>query len=181
MNSLRFFVDGAGGVTALAADGSQDHRVFPGFRAISNSEALEILAPQKTLGDLAGAALALVNAEYTKRIGAFAEAYPPQERESWPVQVAEAQALQADANAKTPWIDQCASARGLERLQLALRILQKDAAYRYASGSLTGIRQWHEDQISSLLEAGEASHQALQAYDATQGWPATDLREPQPA
>lgn len=133
------------------------------------------------LADLAAAAQRKVDAEYTRRMGELANSYPAHERESWPVQLAEAQALQADANAITPWIDQCAAARGLDRLQLALRILQKDAAYRQVSGLLTGIRQWHEDQISALLEAGEASRQALQAYDTTQGWPSADLREPQPA
>lgn len=152
-----------------------------GHEPISEADALAILNPPKTLQELAAAAMELVNAEYTRRMGELANNYPAHERESWPVQLAEAQALQADANAITPWIDQCAAARGLDRLQLALRILQKDAAYRQVSGLLTGIRQWHEDQISTLLEAGEASRQALQAYDTTQGWPATDLRDPQPA
>lgn len=134
-----------------------------------------------TVAELACASQAQVDAEYTRRMGELANNYPAHERESWPVQLAEAQALQADANATTPWIDQCAAARGLDRVELAARILQKDAAYRQVSGLLTGIRQWHEDQISALLEAGEASRQALQAYDTTQGWPTTDLREPQPA
>lgn len=133
------------------------------------------------LESLAATAQRKVDAEYTRRMGELANSYPAHERESWPVQLAEAQAMQADEDAATPWIDQCAAKRGLGRVELAARILQKDAAYRQVSGLLTGIRQWHEDQISALLEAGEASRQALQAYDTTQGWPATDLRDPQPA
>lgn len=78
-----------------------------------------------TVAELACASQAQVDAEYTRRMGELANNYPAHERESWPVQLAEAQALQADANAITPWIDQCAAARGLDRLQLALRILQK--------------------------------------------------------
>lgn len=43
----------------------------------------------------------------------------------------------------------------------------------------------HHDAIDALAAQHEADpeglHAALQAYDTTQGWPATDLREPQPA
>lgn len=137
--------------------------------------------PPQSLQDLAATVQRKVDTEYTRRMSALANNYPAHERESWPVQLAEAQALQADENAATPWMDQCATVRGLTRQELAARILSKDAAYRQVSGSLTGIRQWHEDQIAALLNAGEASRQALQAYDTTQGWPTTDLREPQPA
>ena len=137
--------------------------------------------PPQSLASLAAAAQRKVDTEYTRRMGELANNYPAHERESWPMQLAEAQELQADENAATPWIDQCAAARGLDRLELATRILQKDATYRHVSGSLTGIRQWHEDRIAALLDAGEASRQALDAYDTTQGWPSADLREPQPA
>lgn len=124
------------------------------------------------LADLAVEAQRKVDAEYTRRMGELANSYPAHERESWPVQLAEAQALQADANAATPWLDQCAAARGLTRQELAARILAKDEAYRLVSGKLTGVRQWHEDQIAALLEQGESARTALAAYDVQSGWPA---------
>lgn len=134
-------------------------------------EPYEMLPPAPPeLADLAAAAQRKVDAEYTRRMGALANSYPSHERESWPVQLAEAQALQADEAAATPWIDQCASKRGLERVELAARILQKDAAYRQISGSLTGTRQWHEDQIAALLEQGEGARAALTNYNHLQGW-----------
>jgi len=131
-----------------------------------------------TLHELASAAMALVNAEYTKRMGAIADAYPLHERESWPVQLQEARMVMdyVDANVpvpetiRAPWIDQCAAQRGLTREDLAARIVVKDAGYRQISGFLSGVRQKHEDEISTLLAAGEESREALQNYWYLEGW-----------
>ena len=98
---------------------------------------------------------------------AIAAGYPPSERESWPVQTSEAKALLADANASTPWIDAAATARGVDRLELANRIVAKDAVYRVISGTLSGVRQRIEDAI----DAAAGDEQALQAIDVTAGWP----------
>lgn len=105
--------------------------------------------------------------EYERRMQAIAAGYPPSERESWPVQTSEAYALLADSTAQTPWIDSAASARGLDRLELAQRIVAKDAQYRVISGTLSGVRQRIEDQIDA---AGD-DQAALQAIDVTKGWP----------
>ena len=59
------------------------------------------------------------------------------------------------------------TARGLDRLELAQRIVAKDAQYRVFSGTLSGVRQRIEDQIDA---AGD-DPAALQAIDVTQGWP----------
>ena len=149
-----------------------------GHAPLSDAEALTILSPAKTLQELANAAMAQVNAEYTKRMGAIADAYPLHERESWPVQLQEARMVMdyVDANVpvpetiRTPWIDQCAAQRGLTREELAARIVAKDAGYRQISGFLSGVRQKHEDEISTLLAAGEESREALQNYWYLEGW-----------
>ena len=107
-----------------------------------------------------------VNAQYTQRMNAVALPYPQYERESWPIQLQEAQALVADPTAATPWIDACAAQRGLECSELAQRILTKDAAYRFISGRLTGARQAHEDAIEALQDL-----EALRSYDVTTLWP----------
>ncbi|QOQ84558.1 hypothetical protein INP81_07485 [Comamonas thiooxydans] len=109
---------------------------------------------------------ARVNGQYTQRMNAVALPYPQYERESWPIQLQEAQALVADPAAVTPWIDACAARRGLARTELAQRILAKDSTYRFISGELTGARQAHEDAINALLVLEE-----LSSYDVTQGWP----------
>lgn len=104
--------------------------------------------------------------EYERRMQAIAVGYPPSERESWPVQTSEAYALLADSTVSTPWIDAAASARGLDRPELAQRIVAKDAQYRVISGTLSGVRQRIEDQIDA---AGD-DQAALQAIDVTEGW-----------
>lgn len=148
---------------SLLESGGQIEPDINGLPAIKRSRITDLNA-------LASAAQRKVDAEYTRRMGELANAYPAHERESWPVQLAEAQALQADESAATPWIDHCAAKRGLARVELAARILQKDAAYRQVSGSLTGARQWHEDQIAALLEQGESARAALTNYNHLQGW-----------
>ena len=108
-----------------------------------------------------------LTAEYERRMQAIAAGYPPSERESWPVQTSEAYALLDDSTVSTPWIDAAASARDLDRLEFAQRIVAKDAQYRVYSGTLSGVRQRIEDQIDA---AGD-DQAALQAIDVTQGWP----------
>ena len=121
------------------------------------------LPPQVTAGQLRTA----LTAEYERRMQAIAAGYPPSERESWPVQTSEAYALLDDATAPTPWIDAAASARGLDRIELAQRIAAKDAQYRVISGALSGVRQRIEDQIDAVGD----DQAALQAIDVTAGWP----------
>ena len=121
------------------------------------------LSPQLTAGQLRTA----LTAEYERRMQAIAEGYPPSERESWPVQTSEAYALLADANASTPWIDAAATARAIDRIELAQRIVSKDLQYRVYSGTLSGVRQRIEDQIDA---AGD-DQSALKAIYVTQGWP----------
>ncbi|MBB2778576.1 UNVERIFIED_ORG: hypothetical protein HNP28_003927 [Comamonas terrigena] len=129
-----------------------------------------------TLEQLAQAAMAQVNTEYIKRMGAVASPYPLHERESWPIQLAEAQTVLLYQGGELPegvtstWIDQCAHQRGMTRLELAQRIVAKDTAYRTVSGFLSGVRQWHEDCIDLLLQEGEGARDELQAYDHLQGW-----------
>lgn len=105
---------------------------------------------------------------YEHRMQVIASGYPPSERESWPVQTAEARALLADAAAATPWIDAAAAARALDRAELAARIVAKDNVYRAIHGALTGVRQRIEDDISA---AGDDTA-ALLAIDLAAGWPA---------
>ena len=155
------------------------HRIAnEGHEPISEADALAILNPPKTLQEIAAAAMAQVNVEYARRMGAIADDYPLHERESWPVQLQEANLLLSYAGAavpipdtvKTPWIDQCVHQRGLDRMELAARIVAKDEGYRTVSGFLTGVRQWHEDCIDMLLQDGEDAREALLGYDHLQGW-----------
>lgn len=111
--------------------------------------------------------LAQLTGEYERRMQIIAAAYPPAERESWPVQTSEARALLADAQALTPWIDAAAMVRGVDRAELAQRIVAKDDAYRSIHGALTGARQ----RIEDVIDAAGDDAEALIAVDVDAGWP----------
>lgn len=104
---------------------------------------------QVKLAELLAAKRSALTAEYERRMQTIAAGYPPSERESWPVQTSEAYTLLADSTPATPWIDAAASARGLDRVELAQRIVAKDVQYRVISGTLSGVRQRIEDQIDA--------------------------------
>lgn len=108
-----------------------------------------------------------LRAEYERRTAQIANPYPPSERESWPVQISEARELQADPAAITPWINAAATARGMDRAELAARIVALDTAYRTIHGALTGARQ----RIEGLIDAAAEDLAALVAIDVKAGWP----------
>ena len=121
---------------------------------------------QVKLAELLATKRTALTTEYERRMQAIAAGYPPSERESWPVQTSEATALIADPQAATPWIDAAATARGVDRLELANRIVAKDAMYRVISGTLSGVRQRIEDEIDA---AGD-DMAALQLINVAEGW-----------
>lgn len=160
------FKDKAGGLHFLEKVSDAEKFLPAGCTEISDPEADAIRAVPTA--PTAEKLLAALVAQYENRMHVIAADYPPSERESWPVQTSEARALLADSAAVTPWIDAAAAARGLDRVELATRIAAKDAAYRAISGTLTGVRQRIEDEIS----AAGAVPEALAAIDVTAGWPA---------
>lgn len=177
---MQYFKDETGKAWAYE-DAVPESQIRAGLMPMTVDEIEAHLYPVKHLNDLATSAMANVNAEYTKRMGSIAEVYPPHERESWPVQLQEANLLLSYADVvpipetvKTPWIDQCAQQRGMDRMELAQRIVSKDSAYREVSGFLSGVRQNHEDQIEALLAAGEESRESLENYWHLEGWDAVE-------
>lgn len=117
------------------------------------------LTRQKSLGDLAY--------QYDARVQALASGYSQYERESWPVQTAEATAYSIDPLTPTPWLDAASAARGIDKAALAARVIAMDAAYRQIHGALTGHRQKLWDQINAAQTTDE-----IAAIDVTAGWPA---------
>lgn len=119
-----------------------------------------------TLEELKQRLIGQVNLIYNAKMSVIAVEYPQLERESWTVQIEEARRLIEDPASDTPWIDACASGRGITREDLAQRIVSKDLSYRQVSGSVTGARHRHEDQIAELSDTVSA-----EAYDPQAGWP----------
>lgn len=107
-----------------------------------------------------------VNSIYKERMNILTESYPLEERESFNKQIKEAEAFLADENSFTPWLDACAKARSISKSELSRRILEKDLAFSIMHGTLTGIRQVHEDNILALEHIWAAD-----LYDPKSLWP----------
>ena len=97
--------------------------------------------------------LAAANAATDELLARLSVSYPDLEVASWPQQVKEAEALQADPAADAPLLDSLAAARGIEREDLAGRVLAKSAAYCAASGTIIGARQRIEDLLDAAQDA----------------------------
>lgn len=110
-----------------------------------------------TVESARAAKLASLNGDYIQQVARLTQGYPAVEQASWPQQVEEAKDLQADASAFTPWLSACAAARGIDREDLAERVLALNTPYRMAHGNLTGIRQLAEARIDAATTPEEVA------------------------
>lgn len=81
--------------------------------------------------------------------------YPPSEIDTWGIQREEALNWHADNSRPTPWIDNAALVRGLDRVELATRIVRNTGMFVSASSFLTGRRQGIEDAITAATTQAE--------------------------
>lgn len=133
----------------------------------SDSDWILVAEPVKHIDSAKSTSQAEVVAHYEQRIQALASGYSQYERESWPVQTAEATAYTAGPQAATPWLDAASAARGIDKAELAARVIAMDTAYRQIHGALTGHRQKLWDQINAAQTTDD-----IAAIDVTAGWPA---------
>lgn len=101
--------------------------------------------------------LAGINADADALVGELAATYPEREIQSWPQQVKEAEALALSPTADAPLLSALAAARGIDRADLAARVLAKASAYAAASGAIIGARQRIEDLLSAAETLDELS------------------------
>lgn len=64
-----------------------------------------------------------VRAEAARRLAILAGDYSPEERETWPIQIAEAEAYRIDPTASAPMLAALAAPRGMDVSQMAARVL----------------------------------------------------------
>lgn len=98
-----------------------------------------------------------INADADALVGELAATYPEREIQSWPQQVKEAEALAISPTADAPLLSALAAARGVDRADLAARVLAKASAYAAASGAIIGARQRLEDLLSAAETLDELS------------------------
>jgi hypothetical protein len=83
----------------------------------------------------------LIRAGGNTRLLAIANPYQPAERETWAVQMTEAEAWLADNNNTTPMIDAICAGRGIDKPTLVGYIMANTNLFRQASGGILGIQQ----------------------------------------
>lgn len=127
---------------------------------ISDDEAGAILNPPKSLPQMLGEKLAVLNARATALLADLSVSYPDGEVQSWGQQTREAEALALNPSAPAPLLTTIAAARGLPLAELAARVREKVQAYAVASGHIIGQRQALEDAIHAVdLAASDAAAQ----------------------
>ena len=92
--------------------------------------------------------LSKANADFEAAISSLTSSVPTSEISTWTKQEQEARAYLLDSNASTPFIDAICLAREVDKSYLVGKIIEKADAYAIAVGTLTGIRQKLEKEIS---------------------------------
>lgn len=87
------------------------------------------------------AAIKTINSTFEEEIAVVKEGYTEDEIKSWPQQVAEAQAYQADQTAATPLLDAILINRGGTKDELVLRIATNATQYAQVLGVALGKKQ----------------------------------------
>ena len=92
--------------------------------------------------------LSKANADFEAAISSLTSSIPTSEISTWTKQEQEARAYLLDSNASTPFIDAICLVREVDKSYLVGKIIEKADAYAVAVGTLTGIRQKLEKEIS---------------------------------
>lgn len=80
--------------------------------------------------------IAEIRAKYAAELNALAAPYTLQERETWPVQIAEAKAYVADNSATLILLPALAASRGIAVAEMAETVLSKTSAFSASAGSI---------------------------------------------
>lgn len=120
--------------------------------------------PAETQEGVKARALASINASCERAIVAIQSSYPASEVLSWPKQEAEARSYVSDPSAPTPLLDALAEARGIDKAELAGRVILKADAFAKYSGAAIGKRQALEDALNVLPADATAEQIAAIAW-----------------
>ena len=134
-----------------------------GKRIVADKNGKPVLKnpPPLTLDEAKAAKLTEINAACDAEIEAIKVSYPNTEVMTWDKQEQDARALVLDAATATPLIDSIASARGLDRVELANRIIANADQFAVASGASIGKRQKLKDQINAATTVEQVAEIVL--------------------
>ncbi len=118
--------------------------------ALAHPDEVNIEQPYvPTLEEVKANKLAAINSTYEQLAKQAQIDTPDSEVLTWDIQKAEAEAWEKDNSTPTPFIDGLALGRGVDRVELILKVLEKVKAYSTFMSMLTGIRQGCEDKIKT--------------------------------
>jgi hypothetical protein len=81
--------------------------------------------------------------------------YTQEERETWSIQTKECELFNADPTASTPFLDALSTARGITKEDLVTKILENEAAFKVASGTILGKQQAVLDTYATFTKFSE--------------------------
>lgn len=93
-----------------------------------------------------------ININAQREIDSLTVTYPQGEVSTFDKQETESVAFIADNAASTPLLDALSTARGLDKTELANRVVAKAGLFSAASGAIIGKRQKLEDTLNALSE-----------------------------
>lgn len=114
-------------------------------------------SPPVSLEDAKAAKQAEITAGADAILAPLGAEYGVYERQTWDQQAAQAAALQTDSNADAPLVRAIASARGMDVIALAGRILANKTAWEAISGYVVGQRLGYQDRLDALGEGATAN------------------------
>jgi len=100
-----------------------------------------------------------VRAEAARRLSVAVGPYTPQERDTWPVQISEAQKVLKDGGGSSI-LEPLAESRGISIEQMAQLVLDKSAAFQEVSGAILAAQK-------TLLDANTP----ISDYASNKHWP----------
>ena len=114
---------------------NEDGTISTTFRELTNAELLPYVLKD-------------INKEYEDAVRNLTIDTPDSEKQTWLKQDSEARTYILDYTASTPFIDAICLARECDKSYLVGKIIEKADAYAVAVGTLTGVRQKLEKEIS---------------------------------
>lgn len=139
----------ARGLVRCTVVGERKDETLYDHKEVLDGPTITITATLKPVESLRIIKLAEINSEAQKVANALTSGYPEFEKATWPDQQREALAWGADNSTPTPYLDQLAGFRGIDRVTYIQKTLAKVNAFRSAAAYLAGTRQKYEDRVKA--------------------------------
>lgn len=137
-------------------------------------ELVEVMRPTKE--EVYAEKLQSISTQFQGLLNAFNDQYTDEERETWPVQIEEANLFTNDPTAHTPFLDNLVITRGKgeTKEELVQKIMQNNDRYRGYWGNLAGQEQSLRGSLYAVWIDPEKTAEDLEAVSVTFSVPPLD-------